>query len=245
MRFFVFAFAILVPLACAAPPRDAVPIDAAEYPLNFRLHVEFSATSGGAVRFGESVSVPLPGAAEHDVAVEHPAQGAAVLRVWSAGKLVRGPEEVPGLSASGARDFPDSKMELGADLFITCRDQLVRLRDLNGDGEMDFIECFNDDAQVIEHFHEFAMGLQTDAAGNFYYAKSGRHAFDSVVPHHGTLLRVSADGSHTDILARVKLGGFYGNMFGFTKSHRAIMSICFELSSPFSPKACMRSLRFP
>ncbi len=137
----------------------------------------------------------------------------------------------------------------GNDLFITCRDQLVRLRDLNGDGETDFIESFNNDHQVTEHFHEFAMGLQTDAAGNFYYAKSGRHALDSVVPHHGTLLRVSADGTRTDILAtgfraangvclnddgtffvtdqegfwtpknrinRVKVGGFYGNMFGYT-----------------------------
>jgi sugar lactone lactonase YvrE len=137
----------------------------------------------------------------------------------------------------------------GDDLFITCRDQLARLRDLNGDGEIDFIENFNNDHQVTEHFHEFAMGLQTDSAGNFYYAKSGRHALDSVVPHHGTLLRVSADGSRTDILAtgfraangvclnddgtffvtdqegfwtpknrinRVKVGGFYGNMFGYT-----------------------------
>ena len=89
----------------------------------------------------------------------------------------------------------------GEELFITCRDQLARLRDLNGDGEIDFVECFNNDHQVTEHFHEFAMGLQTDAAGNFYYAKSARHALDSVVPHHGTLLRVSADGSHTDIIA--------------------------------------------
>jgi len=137
----------------------------------------------------------------------------------------------------------------GDDLFITCRDQLVRLRDLNGDGETDFIESFNNDHQVTEHFHEFAMGLQTDSAGNFYYAKSARHALDSVVPHHGTLLRVSADGSRTDILAtgfraangvclnddgtffvtdqeghwmpknrinRVRPGGFYGNMFGYT-----------------------------
>lgn len=89
----------------------------------------------------------------------------------------------------------------GADLFVTCRDQIARLVDLNDDGETDFIECFNNDAEVTEHFHEFAMGLQTDAAGNFYYAKSGRHALDSVVPQHGTLLRVSADGSRTDILA--------------------------------------------
>ena len=46
-----------------------------------------------------------------------------------------------------------------------------------------------------------AMGLQTDAAGNFYYAKSGRHALAAVVPQHGTLLRVTPDGSRTDIIA--------------------------------------------
>ncbi len=139
----------------------------------------------------------------------------------------------------------------GNEIFITCRDQLVRLRDLNGDGETDFIENFNSDHQVTEHFHEFAMGLQTDAAGNFYYAKSARHALTAIVPHHGTLLRVSADGARTDILAngfraangvclnddgtffvtdqeghwtpknrinRVKQGGFYGNMFGYTSA---------------------------
>ena len=35
------------------------------------------------------------------------------------------------------------------------------------------------------------MGLQTDAEGNFYYAKGARHALPALVPHHGTLLRVS------------------------------------------------------
>lgn len=137
----------------------------------------------------------------------------------------------------------------GNDLFVTCRDQLARLKDLNGDGETDYIECFNNDHQVTEHFHEFAMGLETDPAGNFYYAKSGRHALKAVVPHHGTLLKVTADGSRTEILAtgfraangvgldedgtfwvtdqegfwtpknrinRVRVGGFYGNMFGYT-----------------------------
>ncbi|MBW8883816.1 MAG: c-type cytochrome, partial [Planctomycetia bacterium] len=89
----------------------------------------------------------------------------------------------------------------GGKTFVTCRDQLVILRDLNGDGETDFYECFNSDHQVTEHFHEFAMGLQADAQGNFYYAKSARHALPAIVPHHGTLLRVAADGSQTDILA--------------------------------------------
>ncbi len=89
----------------------------------------------------------------------------------------------------------------GNELFVTCRDQIAKLVDLNGDGEIDQIVCFNNDAQVTEHFHEFAMGLQTDKEGNFYYAKSARHALDSVVPHHGTLLKVSADGSTTEIVA--------------------------------------------
>jgi putative heme-binding domain-containing protein len=86
-------------------------------------------------------------------------------------------------------------------IFVCCRDQIVKLHDLNGDGETDFYECFNNDHQVTEHFHEFAMGLQTDAEGNFYYAKSGRHALPALVPHHGTLLKVSKDGANTEILA--------------------------------------------
>jgi mono/diheme cytochrome c family protein len=86
-------------------------------------------------------------------------------------------------------------------IHVTCRDQLAKLHDLNNDETIDYIECLNNDHQVTEHFHEFAMGLQTDDKGNFYYAKSARHAKDSLVPHHGTLLRVSADGSKTDILA--------------------------------------------
>ena len=86
-------------------------------------------------------------------------------------------------------------------IHVTCRDQLTILHDLNGDGETDFYQCLNSDHQVTEHFHEFAMGLQTDKAGNFYYAKSARHALPAVVPHHGTLLKVSADGSRTEIIA--------------------------------------------
>jgi len=88
------------------------------------------------------------------------------------------------------------------EIFVTCRDQIVRLHDLNGDGETDFYENFNSDHQVTEHFHEFAMGLQADEAGNLYYAKSGRHARSALVAHHGTLLKVSADGATTEILAK-------------------------------------------
>lgn len=86
-------------------------------------------------------------------------------------------------------------------IYVGCRDQIVRLHDFNGDQEIDFYESFNNDHQVTEHFHEFAMGLQTDEEGNFYYAKSGRHARTSLVPQHGTLIKVSADGQNSTILA--------------------------------------------
>ena len=86
-------------------------------------------------------------------------------------------------------------------IYVSCRDQIVRLRDLNGDGETDFYENFNNDHQVTEHFHEFAMDLQTDADGNFYYAKAARHGLPALVPQHGTLLKVTNDGCRTEILA--------------------------------------------
>ena len=84
---------------------------------------------------------------------------------------------------------------------ITCRDQIALIKDFNKDGEADFIECFNSDHQVTEHFHEFAMGLQADEEGNFYYAKSARHAKPALIPQHGTLMKVRKDGSKTEILA--------------------------------------------
>jgi hypothetical protein len=86
-------------------------------------------------------------------------------------------------------------------IFVTCRDQITQLVDTNDDGETDYYRAFNHDAQVTEHFHEFAMGLQTDAHGNFYYTKAARHAKTALVPQHGTLLRVSPDGKTTEIIA--------------------------------------------
>ncbi len=81
------------------------------------------------------------------------------------------------------------------------RDQITRLHDLNGDGEADYYENFNNDHQVSEHFHEFALDIQQGSDGELYYTKGARHARDAIFPQHGTLLRVSEDGAKTDILA--------------------------------------------
>lgn len=140
----------------------------------------------------------------------------AVVSAWDGSIwLVSGLDQLPDSSSgAGARTVPLTWRRiasglfqplgvkiLGGKIFVTCRDQLCILHDLNGDQEIDYIENFNNDHQVTDHFHEFAMGLQADDEGNFYYAKSARHALKAVVPHHGTLLRVSKDGSRTDILA--------------------------------------------
>ena len=55
-------------------------------------------------------------------------------------------------------------------IYVCCRDQITRLHDANDDGEIDFYENFNNDHQVTEHFHEFAMDLQTDAE-RLYFAR--------------------------------------------------------------------------
>ncbi|HXI53099.1 MAG TPA: hypothetical protein VNH84_16400, partial [Candidatus Saccharimonadales bacterium] len=81
------------------------------------------------------------------------------------------------------------------------RDQITRLHDLNNDGEADFYENFNNDTVVTANYHEFCLDLQTDRAGNFYYAKGSPWTPDVRSPHQGTMLKVSPDGSKLEIYA--------------------------------------------
>ena len=86
-------------------------------------------------------------------------------------------------------------------IYVGCRDQIVRLIDKDGDHRTDFYEAFNTDHQVSIHFHEFAAGLDADSKGNFYYVKAGRHDKPAVFEQHGTLIRVAPDGSSSEIVA--------------------------------------------
>jgi hypothetical protein len=91
-------------------------------------------------------------------------------------------------------------------VYVHGRDGLTRLHDENGDGEADFYECFNNQVYITSAFHEFAFDLQTDAEGNFYFSKAGPvnpggRGFMKIAPHHGTILRVSRDGSHIETIA--------------------------------------------
>jgi len=81
-------------------------------------------------------------------------------------------------------------------VFVTCKDRIVKLHDLNQDGEADFHESFSPDSDVSVNFHAFNFDLQTDEAGNFYYSKSG-HGADSTLP--GAVIRISPDGKHREV----------------------------------------------
>ena len=86
------------------------------------------------------------------------------------------------------------------EVFVLCRDQLMRLHDLNGDGEADFYECFNNDTWVSPSYHAFAFDLQTDRTGNFYYTRCGQRV-DPALPLNGGMVKVSKDGSRAELIA--------------------------------------------
>jgi hypothetical protein len=90
-------------------------------------------------------------------------------------------------------------------IYAVGRDQITRLQDLNGDGEADFYENFNNDVMTSTGFHEFAMNLETDSKGDFYYTKAatlGTGGSGAASPHYGCLLKVSKDGEKLEVIAR-------------------------------------------
>lgn len=76
--------------------------------------------------------------------------------------------------------------------------QLTRLHDLNGDGEADFYENFNNDGVLYPR--SYSLCLEVDSEGNFYFFKNGNRA-PSRVPDHGALIRISADGTKREVFA--------------------------------------------
>ncbi len=91
-------------------------------------------------------------------------------------------------------------------LFVNGRDQITQLIDLNGDGAIDYFKVFNRDMIVSENFHEFSFELQTDKAGNFYISKAapvrgGGRGFDRILPNHGTIMKITPDGSKLEVIA--------------------------------------------
>jgi mono/diheme cytochrome c family protein len=101
---------------------------------------------------------------------------------------------------------------VGGVIHTSGRDQITRLHDLNGDGEADHYENFNNQSTNSQGFHEFQFDLQTDAKGNFYTAKAapvraGGRGFGGgggngeVTPFAGTVHKISPDGKRREVYA--------------------------------------------
>ena len=90
--------------------------------------------------------------------------------------------------------------------YVSARDGIWILKDLNRDGEADRFEVFNNEVLITPNFHEFQFGLERDQEGFFYTAKAspvlpGGRGFDQILPHHGTVQKISPDGQTLTVVA--------------------------------------------
>lgn len=89
---------------------------------------------------------------------------------------------------------------------VAVRDGIMRLRDLDGDGEADSYEMVTMDLLQSPSFHSFVCDLNTDPAGNFIFSmggaiRAGGRGFQRLTPHMGTVMRLSKDGSKLTVVA--------------------------------------------
>lgn len=97
-------------------------------------------------------------------------------------------------------------------IYVLCRDQITRLRDLDGDGEADFYENFNNDVPTYPAYHAFHFDLQADSHGNFWYLSDG-NSVPNEIPMHASVIKVAYDGSKAAVIAtglRAANGGGMG-----------------------------------
>ena len=121
--------------------------------------------------------------------------------VWVVSGLDGGLQEISWKRIATGLFQPLGLKIVAGKIYVTCRDALVRLQDLNGDGEVDFYENFNNDTTVTPNYHEFCLDLDTDSAGNFYFAKGAPWPPVVTSAHQGTAMRVSSDGSKLEVVA--------------------------------------------
>jgi hypothetical protein len=81
-------------------------------------------------------------------------------------------------------------------IYVLGRDRITILKDINFDGEADEYINFCDLLQVTGQAHAYAMSLETDSEGNFYFIKSGGSA-----PHGGTMVQITPEGNNIEVFS--------------------------------------------
>jgi cytochrome c2 len=80
-------------------------------------------------------------------------------------------------------------------IFVFDRNGVWRIRDTNGDGEADVHELFSNAFAQTADMREFPSTIRLAPGGEFIIAKGNQQA-TTIGKHNGTVLRISADGSH-------------------------------------------------
>ena len=86
------------------------------------------------------------------------------------------------------------------EIFVFTRSGIMRLHDLNGDGEADRYENFCSLFAQTAETREFAMDMAMASDGSFILAKGGQQIGGAGL-HNGSLIRVAADGRSFDVMA--------------------------------------------
>lgn len=108
---------------------------------------------------------------------------------------------------------PMSIQVYNGDIYVYGKEGIVRLHDLNGDGEADFYENFSNVMQQSTETREWATDMVIAPEGGFYIAKGGAVAggpgitpssgpgFRSGSNQTGTVVKISADGRKAEVIA--------------------------------------------
>ena len=116
-----------------------------------------------------------------------------------------------------------------AEILVTQRPELTRLRDTDGDGTADHYETLNDDWAVTDNWHEFTFGLRQQRDGSFVFStglpdvagpintrfprlplsleKVHKEMKPSPGRYEGWVMRVSPDGRMTPIASGFRRSG--------------------------------------
>lgn len=98
-------------------------------------------------------------------------------------------------------------------VYVYSRDGVVRLHDLNADGEADFYENFSNLVVTTVESREFPLGMDPKPGGGFYLAKGGaldngpktspqtHPGFRAGSQHSGSVMELSADGRSLRVFA--------------------------------------------
>ncbi|MEM9281120.1 MAG: DUF6797 domain-containing protein [Verrucomicrobiota bacterium] len=101
--------------------------------------------------------------------------------------------------ASGLHE-PKTVCIVNDEIFISCRNGITRLHDLDGNGEADFYENFSNVVAQTAETREFAMDMVATEKGSFILAKGGQVG-TTRGRLNGTIVEVSPDGRSYEVIA--------------------------------------------